>query len=79
MKARRLIFQLRVSRGVNSTTKFRAIVATVKGYIRGKGRSVVIVFLHIGWLLALSFGYWLRPWKMSGLYARSVVARERIL
>ena len=56
MRAQRLTYQLKVSRGVNSTTRFNAFLATTKVYIRARRKGVVIIFLHIIWFRHRALG-----------------------
>ena len=56
LRAQRLTYQLKVSRGVNSTTRFNAFLATTKVYIRARRKGVVIIFLHIIWFRHRALG-----------------------
>ena len=71
LRVERLTYQLKVSRGVNSTTRSNAFLATTKVYIRARRRGVVIIFLHIIWLghRALGIGSDFETWADGVLVA----------
>ena len=73
-----MIFQLKVSRGVNFTTRSKAIVGPGKKVHKGQGqRRCDCLPAH---MLVAGFELWelVRAEQMSGQYARDVIARERI-